>query len=66
MIYDYLSVHFFENGINVTNFMVSTSFPKADLEDMTATIQDLVSFVSINIKVMITVSELLFCFWVRV
>lgn len=44
MIYDFLSIHFSEKGINVTNFMISTAFPKADLTDMEATVLDLVRF----------------------
>ena len=42
MIYDFLSIHFSEKGINVTNFMISTAFPKADLTNMEATVLDLV------------------------
>ena len=41
MIYDYLHLYFAENNIEVTNFMVSTHFPKQNLEDMAATVQDL-------------------------
>jgi hypothetical protein len=41
MIYDFLTIHFDANGINVTNFVVSTTFPKADLHDMTATVHNL-------------------------
>ena len=43
MIYDFLNIHFNEKGINVTNFMISTAFPKADLTNMEATVLDLVS-----------------------
>ena len=42
MIYDFLRIHFSEKGINVTNFMISTAFPKADLTNMEATVLDLV------------------------
>lgn len=43
MIYDFLTIHFDQNGINVTNFVVSTTFPKADLHDMNASVNNLVS-----------------------
>jgi hypothetical protein len=43
MIYDFLTIHFDDKGINVTNFMISTAFPKADLTNMDATILDLVT-----------------------
>ena len=41
MIYDYLHLYFAENHIEVTNFTVSTHFPKQNLENMSATVQDL-------------------------
>jgi FAS-associated factor 2 len=41
MIYDYLTLYFADNGVAVTNFVVSTHFPKQNLEDMSATVQDL-------------------------
>ena len=41
MIYDYFHLYFAENKIEVTNFTVSTHFPKQNLENMSATIQDL-------------------------
>ena len=42
MIYDFLTIHFDDKNINVTNFMISTAFPKADLTNMESTVQDLV------------------------
>lgn len=40
---DFLDVHFAEGGGSTTRFAVSTHFPKVDLTDMTATVDQLVS-----------------------
>jgi len=41
-VYDFLSIYFEDHGIAITNFVVSTNFPKRRLEDMTMTVDDAV------------------------
>ena len=43
---DFLEVHFFDSGGEVKAFAVSTHFPKAELSDLTLTIEDLVSHIA--------------------
>jgi FAS-associated factor 2 len=38
ILYDFLAVHFADNDIPITNFMVSTNFPKKDLTDKSQTL----------------------------
>ena len=40
ILYDFLSVHFADNDIDIVNFVVSTNFPKKDLTEKSLTIAD--------------------------
>ena len=62
MIYDFLTIHFDDKNINVTNFMISTAFPKCDLTNMESTVQDLVNLTDccfIDAHVIIDVKSIL-------
>ena len=62
MIYDFLTIHFDDKNINVTNFMISTAFPKCDLTNMESTVQDLVNLTNrcfIDAHVIIDVKSIL-------
>ena len=38
-LFDFLSIHFADNGIEIKNFAVGTNFPKKNFEDMDSTIE---------------------------
>ena len=43
ILYDFIAIHFHDQDIPIKNFMLSTNFPKKDLEDRSVNVKDVVS-----------------------
>lgn len=44
VLYDYIAIHFHDQEIPIKNFMLSTNFPKKDIEDRSVSVKDVVRY----------------------